>query len=206
MLAPEAQVDTIQGLWKDQYLCQLRHIDTVSQEEIEYFGTPTCGIPEYDRRAMQTLVHRLLTPIQMMEFYKDNKIVRLVNTQDALFIYNHLDLHMKKWRQQIESGVNNRNAPVEDLLIMDQFAKSLYPYASRYFPRGTAEEVQTQFDRTLTGGVITIRREDIVGVEEDITTVNKIDKSAEQRAQQHTSMADVFASRIAASTRGGRWK
>jgi hypothetical protein len=206
MIAPEEQ-DTVQALWHRRYMCKLRQIDTMSQDHMEYFGTPTTGDPELDKQMLRTLVKRALTPIQMMELVHQHKSVYLIDPKDTLEIYNSIDIHLKRWKTHIESGVNNRKVPEDDLILMDTFAKTLFPYASRYFPKGNSDELQTQFDRAIMNN-IPLRPEDILAPMQAGVTVNKIDEKVEECASEHVSMAELFASRAAASVRGGgsRWK
>lgn len=204
MIAPE-ETNTIEALWQRRYMCKLRQIDTITQDHMEYFGTPTTGDPHRDKQMLHTLVKRALTPIQMMELIHQHKSVYLIDPKDSLEIYNNIDTHLKKWKNHIDSGVNNRQVPTDDLLLMDTFAKTLFPYASRYFPSSNPEEVQTQFDRVIMQN-IPLRPEDILAPITTGVTMNKIDEKTEQRAAEHVSMAEVFASRAAAGSRGGSTK
>jgi len=86
-----------------------------------------------DRRIDDMQV-KALTPIyvtidDMVEYFREGTEVRLTNDLDAVKIFDALMDHVGCWKSALQTVLNVGDAPVEDLILMEEFAVSIYDIA-----------------------------------------------------------------------------
>lgn len=131
---PEEQRNTAYYLFSrvERYHCRLRGMDTRSVEHIRFFGTPTSGDPDYDREMRNEIVDRFLTIAEMACYFRDGITVRVKHRADTKKIYERITDHLIAWRDAL-SSLNHPQAPIEDLLTLDEFAHKVYEHAKWHF-------------------------------------------------------------------------
>lgn len=132
---PEKNRDTRWPLWYKKYQVRIPHIQMLSIEDIEE-GLPTSGDAHHDHasrwepRLMLYPVHRLA------ELWGTGANIQFVNTKDTLTIYNDISAHLRAWKDLIQNEINYGEVPADDLLLLDQFANSIYEHAKFHFDDG----------------------------------------------------------------------
>jgi hypothetical protein len=131
---PESERNTAYYLFSraERYGCRLRKMDTMSVDYIRFFGTPTAGDPDYDREMRNEIVDRQLTIAEMACYFRDGVTVRVVKRDDTKKIYERITDHLIAWRDAL-SSLNHPQAPIEDLLVLDEFAHKVYEHARWHF-------------------------------------------------------------------------
>jgi hypothetical protein len=130
----QGEMDT--NYWKvfnNVYMCRVQSIHLRSLEEIEAYGVPTTGDQGYDRGMAHEQVRVGLQIPKMIELYKRGVTIGVVDHEDTKRIYDLITAHLTDWANHIQTSLNNKDAPLEDLRWMDRFACSLYVHAKSYF-------------------------------------------------------------------------
>lgn len=99
---------------------------------IQLFGRLTTGNVESDRVMATEEVTIVRTIQEMVYFHREGISFRLVKPEDGLTIYEIVYEHLQDWRNEISNNVNMRDAPIDDLRALDEFAKEIYLIARGY--------------------------------------------------------------------------
>ena len=140
------------------YMCMVKNIDSMSVDYIRIFGHPASGDGLTDKETANELITRMLSIEQMAEYYKNGVTVQVVNVKDTKDIYERISNHLLAWKEIMRTSFNNRAAPIEDLLLLDKLASTVYAYAA---PLLTTTDVQSMLARR-TGNVMWVNRESIM--------------------------------------------
>jgi hypothetical protein len=131
---PEAERTTAYYLFSraERYECKIRLMDTRSIDHIRFFGTPTSGDEDYDREMRNEVVTRMFTIAEMACYFRDGVPVWVRHKSDTKKIYERITEHLIAWRDALQ-GLNHPKAPIEDLLVLDEFAHKVYEHAKWHF-------------------------------------------------------------------------
>jgi hypothetical protein len=202
---PESERTTAWYLFKQPFMCRVSNIQSMSIEYIQKFGMPSSGYANHDKETANELVIRMLTISQMVEYYKNGVTVAVVNHIDTKEIYERISDHLNAWKQNIEVSFHTRDAPVEDLMLLDKFANVVYAHAVYQF---TTEIVDSLLSRRLTT-VLKTNRQAILAPPVN-TTINPVTDTLENdRAAvfpERTSMASSFGDNRPSSGINGKWR
>jgi len=201
---PEDQRDTAWYLWHKLFMCRVSNIQSMSIEYIQSFGMPSSGIPELDNETANELVIRMLSVNQMIEFFKNGITVHVVNYKDTKEIYERISDHLNAWKQNLSTSFNIRNAPLEDLVLLDRFANVVYKHAVYQF---TTDVVDSIIARRMSS-TMRVSRENILAKPKN-TVINPADgteKVIEDKLPERTSMAEVFSQSSSTSGVATRWR
>ena len=131
---PPNERDTRYNIWYKKYKCRLRLIETKSIDELREFGMPTVFDKDYDSTTANEMVIRMLTINEMVEYYKKNVTIYVVNYNDTKLIYEDIMLHLRAWKEYLDTTLmSSGDAPVEDLILLDKFANIVYKHAVYLF-------------------------------------------------------------------------
>jgi len=119
-------------IFERKYEIRIRMIDNVSIEEVEFYGMYTSGDRELDAELQNELIVRWLSINEMVEYFKRGKPFRVTNSKDTEEIYGIIHQYLQSWKVKLENSVNIGNAPVEDLIALDQMASVLHGYACEH--------------------------------------------------------------------------
>lgn len=195
---PEHMRDTRWYLWNERYMCRVPFIQTMSPDYLREFGMPSSGYDEYDRQTANELVIRMLNIDEMVEYYRRGTTVALMQPGDSKRIYERISAHLELWKRELETSFHTRNAPLDDLQLLDKFAHAVYEHAKWYFDEPFVESL---FARKV-GSLLRVSRNTIV--KRKNSRVLEVGEEAPVPAGataplSRTSMAEVFASREAAA-------
>lgn len=121
--------DTSYYLWEVLFQCRIPESATVSELEYRVRGVATTGNIEMDRDIGNQLKLMWLPIHQMVEYHRVGVPVRLVKVSDAEVIYGYVQNHLEAWLERIRNSFNDREAPVDDLVALDNFANDVYSHA-----------------------------------------------------------------------------
>lgn len=138
---PPEKRDTAYYIFNEKYLCRVPYLATRSEDHLRKYGMPITGLPEYDKGLANELQDRYLSIAQMVEFYKKGVVVRVVKYGDTKRIYERITDHLVAWQEALKWRLNIGNAPLEDLVIMDQFANAVYEHAKYQFEQTVVESL-----------------------------------------------------------------
>ena len=129
MFNPYSVADTTTLIWDYRYQCRVPAIDLVSESELEICGHYTSGDKEIDRMMMTDMRSVWLNIDQMVEFYRNEVVVRVGSDKDIKIIYESISAHLLAWTDRVRNGININTAPLGDLILMDRFASEIYEKA-----------------------------------------------------------------------------
>jgi hypothetical protein len=211
-----ANRDTAWWIFKELFHCRVQRIQTVSIEEMKEYGTPTSGDPTFDAQMRHERVDRMLTIAQMVEYWEAGVTVGVVEEKNTKKIYELIANHLTAWRHKLDNELNNRGAPLDELMKLDKFANVVYSHARFHF---TQEYVDSLLHRKLASARAA-RHNVLKPYEEPVVPVNQAggeeptdpQKRLDEKYPPRQSMADAFKRGQGASVSGGgtlftpRWK
>jgi hypothetical protein len=199
---PESQRDTRWHIWNDLYMCRVPFIHTMSSDYVRNFGMPVTGLDEYDRGMANELVVRMLSINDMVDYFGRGVTVRVCSPPDTKAIYDSISAHLNAWRRQLEDGFHVRNAPLQELQLMDRFASAVYEHAQCYFDTAFVDSLLARQMAGLMGG---ITRDSLITKKPAHLTNHDADETQPSvNRPSRVSMAEIFASRQIAGK--AKWK
>ena len=187
---PPEKRDSAWPLWHKLFTCRVKLISTMSEDYIKLFGMPSTGIPEYDREIPNEMVIRMLTINQMVEFFKQGVTVHVIDYKDTKTIYELITDHLMAWKQKLAVGFNNRAAPIEDLILLDQFANVVYKHAA---PQFTTEIYESILARQISSTLRVSRQNVLAKPKTYLINADTGEKEVvEEKIPERVSMADDF--------------
>lgn len=127
------EIDTTKLLWDYLFKVRMPYLQTRSLSDIRNTGVVVTGIREIDNDIPNQEMTTMLSISQMAEYFKEGVRIKVVNHGDVKTIYEYISQHIHTWKARLERGVNIGNAPVEDLILLDEFANTIYEHAKYQF-------------------------------------------------------------------------
>ena len=184
----EGMRDTRYYIFKKLFNCRISNIQSMSVDYLQHFGMPVSGHPEYDKEISHELIERLLPISEMVKYFNDGVTVEVVNYSDTKVIYEYITDHLNFWKNRIEDSFNARGAPIDDLIVMDRFAMSVYKHAVHQF---TIEVVESILARRMSS-VMRLSIDNIMGGGPKPLVVNANGEVEQEKIPERISMAEAF--------------
>ena len=147
---PESERDTRYYVFKQLFKVRVNDLARRSLQHIEAHGVCITGNRDYDRSVREELCVCYL-PISELAVYHDQGVsIFLTNPADAKVIYELVHAHLSNWARYMEEQIGVGDAPIEDLIILDNFANLVYPSAARFYPTGRPEDVFSKATKSIT--------------------------------------------------------
>jgi len=112
--------------------CFIPQLYLVDQSFVEEFGLQTSMSEELDNGRMNAPVPARLTVAQMADKARQGAQIALMYPDDSKQIYEWIRDHVNDWHDALLMDPNRRDAPVEDLAILEEFAEQVFPMARTY--------------------------------------------------------------------------
>lgn len=177
-------------IFNRRYMCMVNQMDTTSKEYLKLFGSPTTGDPNIDREMANQWITTYMTIAEMASLYKENKAVRILKNSDCEDIYKSVEYHLSRWANTTKSSINSAAAPIEDLMVLDQFATTIYPFALRNTEK--RKVIDSLFVNELNNTFFTF--ESIFGKSLD-ETPKDLDEEGNEKLPQRESYANAFVNK-----------
>lgn len=140
--------DTAKPLWEELFMVKVPQLSLLSAEDISRNGMYTTGDKGIDG-ALHNQWRTVMIPIsRMVELYQEGSQIRVINEIDTKRIYELITDHLVAWENMLTNGINIGDAPVQDLIDMDNFASAVYVHARHHF---TQEMVDSILGRQMAG-------------------------------------------------------
>lgn len=127
------------GLWENYYHVRMRYLHSRSHDYIRNYGVRVSGVPELDQERETEMIDTEMNIDSMFEKWRQGVTIRVVKYEDTYEIYRIIHDHIVSWAEYLETRVNVGNAPLQDLIELDQFASVVYDKAKNLF-EPTAKE------------------------------------------------------------------
>lgn len=194
------KLPTGNDLWDKYYKVRMLYLHSRSVDQIKKFGVRISGIEEIDRNLDKQMIETEMNIDSMFEKWRKGVTIRVVNYNDTAEIYRIIHSHLVAWSEYLSNGVNVGDAPLKDLIELDQFAAIVYDKAVAVFSqedRNTAVASNFLNVQSINFKNILKRERNVSetrmtdGVE--VTTVTKNEKSG---LPLRHSMKDIFSEQI----------
>lgn len=144
MYWPKERLDTTEKIWEYYYLVRVPELAATSVEYLKTYGSYITGDKGVDQALTNQWMTRQMTINQMIDLYREGVQIKIVKESDVKEIYETIALHLEGWRSQLERGINIGDAPIEDLIAMDDFASAVYEFARHHLTRDTVNSIMAQ--------------------------------------------------------------
>jgi hypothetical protein len=125
--------DTTVGIWDHVYKCSIPMLASRHIEDIKDSGVHLSGDPDMDADIKGRQFVCYINIDKMVEYYREGVPVRVLDRKDTREIYDAISKHIYAWMEQVKHGVNVGGTPIDDLILMDRFASSVYEFARHLF-------------------------------------------------------------------------
>lgn len=127
---PDPAKDSRFYIWKVLFKVNIPVIDTYSPQWIEKFGVRVSGNEEYDEIMKHEIISTYKSIDAMVEIFRRGGRIGVTPVTDCIKIYHYIDNHLEMWARFLEnSPFNRREPPIDDLLLLDEFAALCFEYA-----------------------------------------------------------------------------
>lgn len=178
------------------YLCRVPAMAARTPEEIEMFGTPASSDEQADATMLNERILTYLTIGQMVAYFARGIDVGLVTYGDSKKIYHAITDYLTQWKEIMDRTMLTRDVPVDDLILLDEFANSIYEYA-KYQIKGDAF-----LDKFLSRVSMRVTRDSILG---NPNAKGQKEEGKDPEIPERDSMASVFAAHKFTMGGGRRW-
>ena len=172
-------------IWSELFMVKMAFRDVLTTEQIRDFGMPSTGVEEIDREIRQDKVTCMITIDAMAEHYRAGRRVVIVNWPDLERIYDIIDKYLLIWAQLLEGALNTGDAPIEDLILLDEMANSLYEQSKVY--NGSRLKNRKRLDSFFGDKVISFSKEALLGIG------NSEAEKTDMENDSHKSLASFFS-------------
>jgi len=136
--------ETTALIFDNTYMVRIPEYAARTVEYMRTYGTYITGIPEIDRAAPTNWFTTYLPISKMAEHYHEGVTVAIVRQQDLKTIYDSITQHLSAWRHHINTTINITPPPIEDLLILDEFAAAVFQFARHSMSDAAVKSLFTQ--------------------------------------------------------------
>jgi hypothetical protein len=193
------QEDTSIKIWEWLFRVSIPYLQSRTMEDLKRYGVTLTGIQEYDEAVNEEWITTAISIVRMVELYKEGVPIRVLDVKDTKTIYEYISLHIQAWKVRLERGINLGDAPIDDLIDMDQFASVVYAEAKYQFTREYADSftanhlsglqrfnANTFFNKTFTDSINKVTVD-----QHGVTRIN-----AAEEIQDRDSLSEFFKNRI----------
>jgi hypothetical protein len=121
--------DTSKYIWDYRFKVRIPQVFAYSEDHIKTFGTYSTLDKDIDKALMNQPFTTFMNIAEMVEKFKEGATISVVNREDIKTIYEYISYHLTAWKDQLKSGLNIGDAPIEDLIDLDNFANTVYDCA-----------------------------------------------------------------------------
>lgn len=142
-------VDTTVRLFDYFYKVRIPYLQSRSIDDIRTYGVVLSGVPEIDNDIQNQWITVMLTINSMVEYYKQDVPIKVCLQSDIKEIYDSISEHITAWQSRLQRGINIGGAPIDDLILMDKFASTIYEHAKYHFTPEVLNSVTANYMSSL---------------------------------------------------------
>lgn len=131
--ANRTQLPSGSDIWDKYYKVRMRYLHSRSVEQVRKFGIRISGIDEIDRDLDKQMIETEMNIDTMFEKWRKGVTIRVINYNDTAEIYRIIHAHLVAWAEYLANSINVGDAPLKDLIELDQFAAIVYDKAVSVF-------------------------------------------------------------------------
>ena len=205
-MRPQTKLPSGDDLWDKYYKVKMLYLHSRSADHVRKYGVRISGIDEIDRNLDKQEIETEMNIDSMFEKWRKGVTIRVVNYNDTAEIYKIIHAHLVAWAEYLSNSINVGEAPLKDLIELDEFAAIVHDKAIGIFTKEDRNAaVASNFLNVQSINFRNIlKREGNAtmlhgAVGDEVITVTKNEKSS---LPQRHSMKDIFNDQI---NRVSRW-
>jgi hypothetical protein len=184
------------------FMVRVPDLQTRSEQHIKMFGVHSTGDRAQDITMANQLITVMISIAKMVEYHKQGVNIRVVKRQDVLTIYDYITRHLQAWKDRLNQGLNIGDAPIDDLISLDQFANVVHESAKYQFTREIADSILAKH----LASTITFNKHNIFKKESSAAAVisnqdSTKDKVEKEEDLQRNGFAQLFKDKKIGSSR-----
>ena len=194
--------DTTKDIWDRSFRCLVSQKQTTSETYYELFGQRSTGSKKHDKSIPDQYVDTYVSIAKMVEYFQQGVTIHIHNYDDCETIYHIIERHLRRWKNQFAYGINIGDAPIQDLIAMDEFAMKIYDKAKYLIKDDIVNSLAVQ---QMTGLSSLSRSSFMKSLQtyQEKTNPTRSQEVEEKKYPERDSLSPVFKSNIAGF---GRWK
>jgi hypothetical protein len=207
---PESERDTAWYIFHREFQCKMSVIDGMTMADLEKFGMRSSGIQDLDHYTANEMVTRLLPIADMATFYQSGARILICNPVDTKEIYERISAHLSAWKTHIDnSPIIQGDPPLDDLLLLDEFAHSIYVHArwhldTEWVRSGIVKAMTTTLGINRSASFLENRNE---GGNKERFVIKDDGEIVPKRVNpEYQSLANVFKYALASNHTGGSYE
>jgi len=127
--AHKEPIDTTVKLWDILYKVRMPYLQSRSTEDMRKYGVRLSSNDMLNQSISDEWITTLISVSQMVDYFGEGVPIQVVNSSEIKTIYQDLTDHLLQWKSILEKGINIGDAPMDDLILMDEFASTLFSFA-----------------------------------------------------------------------------
>lgn len=128
--------DTAEALFTKRFLCKYPLVQSMDVDEIKEYGIYSTGDKRLDKMVIPSMTTEgMITIDRMVELYRQSCPIYICKREDTKTVYELIQKHLGAWLNHLERGINVQNAPIEDLILLDEFAETLFAYVRHEYAK-----------------------------------------------------------------------
>lgn len=127
------------GLWDNYYDVSYLFLHSRNVDYLKRYGMRVSGMNHIDRQLDKQEIQTQASIDTMFEKWRTGVTVRVLRYEDTAEIYRIIQSHIVSWMDHLENGINVGNAPLKDLVQLDEFAAVVYDKARNIFSTQSKE-------------------------------------------------------------------
>lgn len=124
--------DTVVEVFDITYWVSVKAIEARSEEDILTRGIVLNRIDDIDEMNRQDVITKQCSINDMAEYYKKYVTIKILNVSDTENIYIAAQEHVRRWVSYLKNNFFGKSPPIDDLILLNNFAGSIYQYAKFY--------------------------------------------------------------------------
>lgn len=201
-MEPNSTNDTTEAIWERSFRCLVSQKQTTSEDYYKIFGQRSTGSKKHDRAIPDQYVDTYISIAKMVEYFQQGVTIQVYNYDDCKTIYEIIERHLRRWQSQFAHGINIGDAPVDDLIAMDEFANKIYDKAKYLIKPDIVNSLAVQQMSSLSSLSRSAFFNDVLKHNERKNpTLTKTEE--QEKYPERTSLAPSFKSTISGFS---RWK
>ncbi len=133
--------DTTKLIWDYYFKVSMPFLQTSSEDYLRIHGIPLSGDHTIDNQVATSWITTMANIATMVDHYKNGVMIKVCSEADTKTIYDYISRHLEAWKFNLQHAVNIGDAPIDDLIAMDQFANEVYEFAKYHFTPDTLTSI-----------------------------------------------------------------
>lgn len=187
--------DPYHALFDYYYRAIVPYSQTRDIDAIRKLGTPVSGVRQIDQSTEKEMIVTMCCIAQMAEHYQNGVQVIIPDKNDVKTIYEVITAHLVRWRDQLRLGINIGDSPISDLILLDEFANTIYGVRKQdiYEPDSVHSQLALHLKQTSPINSFNFFKSN-VSYENGVTRINATDDTIPDRDSLSAYFKSVLSS------------